>query len=432
STIKPRLLPNDSVLDLSTSEVKGQLKLSGFFNSKLSLSQLRAEDGKLEGKVDWTSFQGLKSLALDNFDSTAFPNFADLVGLSELSVQGNELTSIADLALPSQITTLDVSSNRLSALDLKAQNIAVIKAYDNPFSDVSCPAQSCQTDIFTAPATLEQYCANASSANKNEFEEPYYRTLILIQQQAGGSPRELDCSRLSQNANRVRFIDLSNSGISDVRPLAFLSMARSISLEGNSIEDVSPLTQLVNLESLSLSNNNISSLPSFAGLQKLSTLDLMSNPLSAFNADAPQLKKLYLGTEGATGTKRPFDLTLPSGTLLEGLYLGGLELAPSSLASLHGTQTLRTLYYADDSKVDSENWNDTLNLSLIASSQTNLETCALINGSCVEQTEAETKTVLGPLLGTTSGVRIEASEVQVYLPGLAAPIQTNNFANTVF
>jgi Leucine-rich repeat (LRR) protein/V8-like Glu-specific endopeptidase len=432
STIKPRLLPNDSVLDLSTSEVKGQLKLSGFFNSKLSLSNLLAEDGDLSAKVDWTSFQGLKALSLDNFDSKAFPNFVDFVGLSELSLQGNNLTTISDLTLPAQIATLDVSSNRLSALDVRAQNIAVIKAYDNPFADVSCPAESCQTDIFKAPASLEQYCANASSASKNEFEEPYFRTLMLIQQQAGGSPTELDCARLNQVANRVRFLDLSASGLTDIRPLAFLGLARSISLEGNSIEDVSPLLGLANLESLSLSNNRISSLPSLATLTRLSTLDVMGNPLSAFKADAPQLKKLYLGEQGATGTKRPFDLTLPAESLLEGLYLGGLELPASSLASLHASQTLRTLYYADDTKVDSENWNDSLNLSLIASSQANLENCGLINGSCVQQSETEVQTVLGPLLGTTSGMRIEATEVQVYLPGLNAPIQTNNFANTIF
>ena len=432
SKVKPRLLPNDSMLEIAASTVEGQLKLDGFFNSKIGLDNLRTVDGSFVGKVDWSSLSGLKGLSLDGFDAKAFPDFAKLVGLSELSLRDNGLTSIAALSLPTQLSMLDVSSNDLTSIDIKAPNLGLIKAYDNPFADSSCPALNCQTDIFTVPSSLEQLCANAAAAKKSEFEEPYFATLMAVLQQTTQTyAQELDCGLLSQYAPRARYLDLSSQNLSDIRPLAYLTSVRDLALDSNTIKDMSPLLGMTSLESLSIANNNLVSIPSLAGMSKLSTLYLMGNPITAFHVDAPELTKLYIGYDEVQANNQAFNLSIDAKSKLEVLYLGGLDLLAESLSTLHGLQTLRTLYYADETVVNNEDWIDSLNLNLIASHQSNFDVCGLINGTCVEQkSETESTTVLGPMLGTTAGTRTATVDAVVYLPGVASPVQTNNTASS--
>ena len=75
-------------------------------------------------------------------------------------------------------------------------------------------------------------------------------------------------------------LDLSQSSLSDVAPLAGLKSLTRLILRSNNISDVAPLAGLTNLTGLTLTNNNISDVSPLAGLTNLTQLWLGGNNIS--------------------------------------------------------------------------------------------------------------------------------------------------------
>ena len=91
-------------------------------------------------------------------------------------------------------------------------------------------------------------------------------------------------------------LDLSQSSLSDVAPLAGLKNLMELNLMNNHILDVAPLANLKNLTLLNLSSNNISDVAPLAGLKNLTDLSLIGNDISdvALLADLKNLTNLSL------------------------------------------------------------------------------------------------------------------------------------------
>ncbi|MBC7662083.1 MAG: trypsin-like serine protease [Chitinophagaceae bacterium] len=425
SKIKPRLIPNDSELAITDTAVTGQLKLDRFFNSTLTLQSLISGDATgLGDKFDWLSLASLKALTLDNFDAAALPNFQTFAGLKSLTLRNNGLTTLANIALPTLVDTVDVSGNKLSTLDFEAPTLATLKAYDNPLQTSHCPAKNCQIDIFIAPNSFDQYCANASAAFKNQYEEPFYGLLLAVQSKVVAA-EGLDCTALSAGVAGLAALNLSSSQLKDIRPLGYLTSLRILSLDVNAIEDFSPLTNLKMLETLSMESNNLRTLSSLAGMTKLSSLDVLDNPITAVVADGPALKRLFVGPL-QTPPEGPmaFALSIGKDTPLDGLYAANLNLSAESLQAIHATQTLRVLYFIDNRIINSADWGDMVNLVLVGGSFSTPDTCPIVNGNCIaEAGPGGEVSLLGPLLGATTGTRTNTPGPLVYLPGTSSPIQ---------
>ncbi len=425
SRFKPQIAAADGEINLSASDVEGSLSLAGTATASLALDHVHAADGTpVQSHIDWTSLAGLTSLSLNAVDS--LPDFQGLAKLETLKLRADGLKDLSALSLPAALKTLDVSSNQLASLAFdSAKNLAQLTAFDNPLTDTNCGAQACSLDIFSNPASLDQLCANAVDAKKSDFEEPYYATLFTIQRKLSGEGErafQLSCDVLVQNAGRARFLDLSDSDLSDLRPLAFFNGLKSLSLDSNGVSDIAPLTHLEGLTTLTLSGNAIKTLPSLAGMKNLGTLDISDNPVLSATIDAPLLKKLYLGLSNVSDTLPEINLAFPDDYGLEGILMAGVNFSAATNKAVHALPALRTLYFADDRTVDAKDWADVLNLSLIASHQTDSAVCPLINGSCTEQSDSASALVYGPLLGTTAGTRLQTTDSTVYLPGFA-PIQ---------
>jgi internalin A len=94
-----------------------------------------------------------------------------------------------------------------------------------------------------------------------------------------GSPVR-DLTRLpGLGENSLQSLDLSETEVSDLAPLAGLTGLRSLSLMGTAVTDLRPIAGLKSLESLNLMDMELTDVKPLAGLKSLKVLNLMGTPI---------------------------------------------------------------------------------------------------------------------------------------------------------
>jgi Leucine-rich repeat (LRR) protein len=427
SQVKPRS-SSSFALSLASAETKGTLDGSGLINPNLWLADLVDIEGhRLGGGVNWSSFMNLESLDLRGLGREEIPDLKKFKALKSLGLARNNLASLADLSLPSGLMSLDVSGNALATLGSTLENVNILRAYDNPLTDVSCPARTCFKDVHVSPLTFNDYCENAQAAQRYGYSHVYLPTLRTIQEQSLGASR-LSCEGLAQIVPRMRYLALSGSGIKDIRPLQYMPQVQYLILDDNELSDLNPIASMRKLEYLSVAGNQVRELPSLSSLLQLSDLNISRNPLSRLTLDGPELRHVAFGRENSPRILKNFSLSVAKAKNLESLELGGVELDETSQAELHDAFTLRFLNYFDGQLIDAEDFRDMVSLNLASSKMELDKGCEVINGSCAATalgSNAEGNSVLGPMLGTTRGSRAEVTGPVFNLPGLPFAIQTN-------
>jgi internalin A len=101
------------------------------------------------------------------------------------------------------------------------------------------------------------------------------RTIEVLLKKAGTT----DCKKADHNLSAMRRIDLYDSQISDLKPLAGFHDLTWLILSNNQISDLQPLSTLTSLSHLFLSNNKIVDIKPLSNLG-LSILYLNNNPVS--------------------------------------------------------------------------------------------------------------------------------------------------------
>ncbi len=143
-------------------------------------------------------------------------------------------------------------------------------------------------------------------------------------------------------------LGLSNNRITDLTPLSTISTLGSLWIAGNTIEDVTPLAALPNVWGLELSSNEIADLTPLQNLTTLDSLSVSFNPVTSIQALAglTNLRTLSVGPNPAfdgdlsplTGFTRLEMLQLPE-CGLEDAELGPLsDLASLQYLSLDGNE----------------------------------------------------------------------------------------------
>ncbi|PYG87999.1 internalin A [Ruminiclostridium sufflavum DSM 19573] len=94
----------------------------------------------------------------------------------------------------------------------------------------------------------------------------------------------------------LEYLDLSNTGITDISALSSLKNLRVLYLQRNSIAHISPLKGITKLEILSINGNKISSISALSSLTQLSELYIRDNKITSYNpiAGLKKLRVLYL------------------------------------------------------------------------------------------------------------------------------------------
>jgi Leucine-rich repeat (LRR) protein len=110
---------------------------------------------------------------------------------------------------------------------------------------------------------------------KNNVPIATHRTINILLKKAGTS----ECQQADIKLSSLKKIDLYESNISDLSPLASFPKLEWLILSKNQISDLRPLSNLNALSHLFLSDNNISDIKPLSDL-KLSVLYLNNNPIS--------------------------------------------------------------------------------------------------------------------------------------------------------
>ncbi|MFE8596129.1 NACHT domain-containing protein [Archangium violaceum] len=137
----------------------------------------------------------------------------------------------------------------------------------------------------------------------------------------------------------LQSLDLSGTQVSDLAPLAFLTVLQSLDLSGTQVSDLAPLASLTALQSLHLSGTQVSGLAPLASLTALQSLHLSGTQVSdlAPLASLTALQSLHL-----TGTQVSDLAPLASLTALQSLHLSHTQV--SDLSSLASLTALRSLH----------------------------------------------------------------------------------------
>jgi len=95
---------------------------------------------------------------------------------------------------------------------------------------------------------------------------------------------------------RVRWVNLGDSQVSDISPLAKLKNLKDLSLGRTRVSDLSPLAKLKSLEELHLHDTHVSDLSPLTELKNLESLALSDTQVSDLSplAELTNLERLYL------------------------------------------------------------------------------------------------------------------------------------------
>jgi len=120
---------------------------------------------------------------------------------------------------------------------------------------------------------------NKGGANKIEFLPPTLPFLILLKKFIFSNTGVSDLRPIAGLANLQQLYCDSNQ-ISDLKPIAGLANLQHLNCYSNQISDLKPIAGLANLQRLNCSSNQISDLKPIAGLANLQQLDCSSNQIS--------------------------------------------------------------------------------------------------------------------------------------------------------
>src|SRR5262249_14408503 len=99
------------------------------------------------------------------------------------------------------------------------------------------------------------------------------------------------CAAAAAMLEKTTVLELTDSGLTDLSPLAWLGSLKRLVLRGNNLTDLSPLASLPSLEYVDVSYNQLTSLSPLGGLDKLRVLRAHGNP-SLDASSAPPASRL--------------------------------------------------------------------------------------------------------------------------------------------
>ena len=101
-------------------------------------------------------------------------------------------------------------------------------------------------------------------------------------------------ARFAQNLRRLEYLNLSNSGLSDLSDLVGLTKLRELIVDNNSLTNLDALAGIVSLDRIHAAGNRISNVDELRSLPKLKTLLLQSSRISDLGvfAEMPALEEL--------------------------------------------------------------------------------------------------------------------------------------------
>mmetsp|Transcript_35431 Transcript_35431/g.67816 ORF Transcript_35431/g.67816 Transcript_35431/m.67816 type:complete len:347 (-) Transcript_35431:1208-2248(-) len=246
-----------------------------------------------------------------------------------VDLSGLELNDLNSFTFAINLTTLDLTQNRLQFIDpklLALPNLKQLLMRQNLLKDMK-PLLDME-----APGMLEELVLH-----DNQIEE-----LISLEQFTGIKSLDVSFNQLRSIANAAglvaaqpRDLYFASNKISEIQGLSELTNLRSLELGSNRLRSMEGINALVNLEELYVGRNKISSLEHVSGLTKLRCLSIQSNRIVEISGleTCTALEELYMSHNGVLKMQGLETLT----------NLNTLDIAANRLTQIEGLDTLSKL-----------------------------------------------------------------------------------------
>mmetsp|Transcript_14181 Transcript_14181/g.30331 ORF Transcript_14181/g.30331 Transcript_14181/m.30331 type:complete len:330 (-) Transcript_14181:233-1222(-) len=243
-----------------------------------------------------------------------------------------QLPDLSEKTLGPGITGVDLSQNRLKALDPKLLALPKLRTLSM--------RQNLVTDASGLRSLAKPEVMEDLSLNDNQLEE--FLTAEDLEKFTGMKSMDVSFNQLRSIgfaagliAAQPRDLYFANNKIPKVEGLSHLTSLRSLELGSNRLRSLEGIETLVNLEELYIGRNKLTALEHMEGLTKLKILSAQSNRIVEIKGleTCVALEELYLSHNGVT---RMAGLD----TLVE---LNTLDIAANRLTKIEGLDKLTKL-----------------------------------------------------------------------------------------
>lgn len=246
---------------------------------------------------------------------------SDVASVQTLIISEKEITSIDGLQYFENLSYLDITKNSIPDLTpiMNLRNLSTLLISGNPVVDYSPLVKIFNTlkqrDFDIRISIYDQKIKSAVQAKLNKKDSNFTVEDVLKIKELNLSGRGLSDLQGLQFLVNLTDLDLSDNNISNLQHinnldglkrlvldsnkiesldyLANLNALEELSFENNSVTDISVLSKLVSLKKLNLSNNKILSIDSLKNLNGLKELYLSGNYIS----DLSPANEYYLALE---------------------------------------------------------------------------------------------------------------------------------------
>ena len=291
-------------------------KPAGTLITAADMARLERLEADEAGIRNLTGLEAATRLERIEFRHNAISDLSPLAGLTRLNnikLRGNRITDVSPLADLINVDWLGLEENSITDLSplrglIKLNGIGIS---GNPVSNVAplasltslegIAAWNTRISNFSALSKLPRLRWIEFGGDRSVSKIPSLKGLKTLRRLEISESNIADLSPLAE-LTQLQELTLVNNLISDVSPLRNLKNLEHLNLDANVISDVSPLAKLTKLKVLYLENNVISDVSSLAGLNNLERLNLQNNAISDFSPLDGLSEGTIVRTEGNTGS----------------------------------------------------------------------------------------------------------------------------------
>jgi internalin A len=334
-------------IDLSILQINELINISGLWLNENDL-------------INIDTLEVLNSLALLNVSDNQITCINPLKGLEKLcalTLDNNQITDISPLTNLVNLTTLSLNDNQIVEIESlqelkKLSRLALVR---NKITDVSALKElktltnlslsGNQIISINYLSKLENLSSLLIGGNQISDISPL-KELKLLKSLALSRNQLSDINPL-EKLNALIFLSLSNNQIDDIEPLQNMNILESLSLSKNKISDLAPLKKLIALNSLSITDNFIADISSLKNLTSITSLIISGNRIIDIGSiqNLKNLNTLWISRNKITNIFPLEDLVT-----LNSLLLGGNQIM--DINPLKNLVCLTELHLNDNQIID--------------------------------------------------------------------------------
>ncbi len=283
-------------LDISSTAVKNIKPLA-------ELSLLRKVDINHTPIKDISVLSNKKKLQSMDCSYTYVQNLnaiAKLPSLNSLQCAGTQITSITPLVTLTSLEYFNCQKTNINSLNAIKKLPKLKKLY---CAETRISENEINTFIIEHPECLVVYKSKALSEWWRNLDKTW-KLKFMQYQKIGNNPTKEQLHKLIN----IKHIDVSGSGITDLKPLNILMYLKEVNCSNTTISDLSPLKNLVYLEILNCSGTKVSNLMPLSGSSNLRVLNVSGTQVSDLAPVAGlKLIEVINSTSSPVLTVKPFE-----------------------------------------------------------------------------------------------------------------------------